>query len=104
MDIEEEGLLEGPGGLEESLSSMSPSLIISTTSTWYRVWQITTLDDYSLSQRLAGEAALPQLRAGRERGRVKLTRVFSIASVYRTVVHTALKTLLSTTSKENGRE
>lgn len=33
------------GGLEESLRSMSPSLIISTTRTWYRVWQIRMLDD-----------------------------------------------------------
>lgn len=48
--LERRDCLRVEGGLEGSLRSMSPSLIISTTSTWYRVWQITTLDDYSLSQ------------------------------------------------------
>lgn len=51
----------------------------------FRVWQITAPDDYFLSQRLAGEGTLPQLRFGSKRGRVKFTRVSSGASVDRTV-------------------
>lgn len=73
VEIEEKGCWV-EGGLEESLRSMSPSLIISTTRTWYRVWQIRTLDDYSLSQ--PGWGSCSASAEGWERGRVKFTRVF----------------------------